>query len=1273
MLTLGATLAAAQTAQARHPILEILSSTGAAAIPFDGQFLSTSPVDEQHSAALAHSSGRLIEAFAVGPDGSSHYFVRYGYTDPSRTFWTFVDLDLGASHIAGEVAVCERPDTSVGMVYVETFGATTYVKYRAVTETGLDLAPAIGGTIFSQASTAFLTGPFMIRRADDTYLMVYGLYDVGTSHYHLYKRTSSNFTTWSAASEISIAGPADANKKSNPSLIQLPSGDIWLWFDYVESTGPNGEELTNIYYSISADNGGSWSAAVAATSYTTYGEVGLHPVAAQKTPTTMHLLFDKLMGALHMDETTTGWLTGDNVSSITFDAANGKIYVTSVANWVAKNLQNVVKIDLASWTIDKCWDATTTPAFNSSLCSSLLAWPYTQKGDGHLIPVGTCLDNAASFVQLLDGEADTIVTYAFLDHAPSLVVKNVDFTPGAGWMKAVQVDAAANRLYVFFVATGTLATNVTVGYIDLTAPPPAPGSYYAFTKLLDNYSLGLDASYGGGFSFFDYSCAVFPSEDMIAVSVGAAAYLGATAMFTLSTGGLYRKYTSAAYASYPRHGLRRVAYKNGILYGAFAYEAGYGEQDKRGLCIIDTTTDVFTFDRPPGAHDEYGLYAMCWGETGKLLISSYLYGVYSYDCAGHLWTPDNNATIPGMTPDGHDGASVIAYDPVDKFIMAGVSDSLYWAGLVVFSIYGYMRQAQYILGTLGGGGWTWAAVANLVVGYMDFEAAPVVDADGNLYAFWTNRLGAELSIKWDKDEASIDLTPYFLRPSDVSWKEALVAGAPNELSFEVANGHLFDVTNAASLLRGTLEKGRNLTLRAGDKVSGVDYWTAQGTFYVSETEMSGYERGKYPTLRVRAVDERALWAEMHIVASPYYDGDYPEDIIEDLLTRYGGKVSADINLPTFDSRHLCYHQWLDTSLKDAVEEICRHFGYAIRIAIDGTITAKKVSTASAVDLTYADQSKLYRLPVKDAYSSFVNQVLVKGEERDYIEVLYAEERVAQFNASHRWNTGSKEYTIWYSEDRSRTVRNPRLVVLDSVTSLMFALAGGCDESLTDPSRLNADSSLWDKYCVINVDSPDLTWLLAACLAALAVECLIFDSVAPAIPVQVDPETGTGATIAPGFTIPWGRVIETATLIIALNILAATGNFSYEVWGQPVGLVRRQTQSRTDAAEANDYELQRKLGRVIQTSITDALCYSAFECDRVAAYEMMVTRAQRSPIRVDKVVDLRLEAGDTIAHPHPFSGDLMTLFVTDLARTYSLPDGPGDAGAAVTDTIEGWLV
>jgi hypothetical protein len=1280
MLTLDPVLIAAQSSQSRHPILEILSSSGAAAIPFDGFLLSTSAINEQHPGAIAHSSGRLCIAFAVGPDGSSNYHVRYGYTDTDRTYWTYVDIDAHAPEVLGEITLCERADASVGIIYVSTAAGTTSVKYIALTITGTALLPAVAGTIFTQVSTAFLTGPFVITLADDSYLMVYGLQ--AATHYHLYKRTSADFVTWSAASELSLAGLTDTNKKCNPSLIQLATGDIWLWFDYVEATGPNGEELTNIYLSVSTDNGATWSAPAAKTTYTTYGEVAAHPVAAQKTALTMHLVYDKIMGALKMDDTTSGWLTGDVVSNISFDTANGKIYVTSVYNQAGgKVLQNVVKIDLATWTIDKCWDETTAPAFDAALCDgSLHAYPYMQKGDGDLIPVGTCAIGA-NFVQLLHGSADTITTYAFEIYAPSSIPKNVDYTPPVlTYMKTVQVDAAANRLYVSFAEVQTLFTHITIGYIDLTAPGPS----YTFTKILDDWPLGVGAAYGNGFNGFDYEFVVLPSDDLIIVTCGDVSYLGVTAIFTLSTGALYKRYTTADCSTYPRHGLRRVAYKSGILYGAFPYEAGYGEQDKRGICIIDTATDIITFDRPPSAHDEYGLYAMCWGATNKLLIASYLYGIYAWDPSSRAWTLYDNTTVPGMSGDGNNEAAVIAYDATDDFILAGfssVSIPGYWTGISVFASSGYMKQATYILGT-DAAGWTWAAAAALVSGYSDSEAAPVVDAAATLYAFWANKLLTEYSLKWDKDDASFDLTPYLVRPSDITWKESIVAGSPNELSFEVANGHLFDTTNVASLWRTVLEKGRTLTLRAGDTVSGTDYWTAQGTFYVVETDMSGYERGHYPIMRVRAADERVMWDQMQIIASPYYDGNYPEYIIEDLLTRYAGKLAAQISLGTWSSRHLCYMQFLDTSVKDAIEQLCKHFGYAIHVATDGTITAKKISTAAAVDLTYTDQSKLYRLPIKDAYSSFINQVIVKGEERDYIEVLYSEERVAALNASHRWNTGDKSYTVWYSEDRSRTVRNPRLVVLDSVTSLAFRLAGHCGESLSGPSPYNPDQNLRDKYCVITVESPDLSLLFGICIAALLVECLIFDWTAPAvvvpgIPVTVAHPSGIGATVGPGIvlptvTIPWGRVLQTLTLVVALQILGSTGNFAYEVWGQPVGLVRRQCQSKSDAADANDAALQLKLGRTITTTITDPLCYSVAECDRVAAYEMMVIKAQRTPLRAEKVVDLRLEAGDTISHPHPWSNDAIDIYVTDLTRTYHLTDGAGAQEESLKDTIEGWV-
>ena len=1243
-------LVAAQDSQSRHPLCKILSCEATPSIPFAGQRVDSSPLNEQHPAAVIHSSGRLIVAFASGPGYPNvFYAIIYGYTDVNRTFWTYVTFPLSATGV-GDVSLCELSDGTVGIVWAQTSGGTTSVQYHVIQVTGEELSPAATGTTFSQASTAYLSGPFVYCVDTDSYMLVYAA--MAGSDYYIYKRTSADFRTWSSAVQLSISGLAASNRIGNPSLLKISTGQLWLFFEYVESVGPNGEELTNIYYSASDDGGSTWSPAVKVTQYTTYSEVAQHPVATQKVADQIYLVFDKVMASLHMDKNTTGWCGSESpVSNMHIDVAAQKLYIISSSMGPGLHfLDCVVKVDLATWTIDKCWSTSTVPAFPSIFAGQGMWWDSMQ-GGGHYVAIYT----PNGVVSVLNAQTDEITTYAFYPFPAYGIAGNVAWTPSAtatGMSIAkTWVDATTNRLYVAFTCTYPFNPCLQIGWIDLTAAPDPITGDYAFTTIVsevNTISAGVLFGFSGNAGFLE----IVPSADLIIVGLeGWASYLGELHVYTLSTGGLWKKYTVTSNPTFPWFGLRRGVYSAGTIAGDFTYQPLYGQGDYRGLCRIDLATDQISYSRPPWASaDDYGLGDISVADAGEYLVAANGYGIALFD--GTTWTLYSNASLPGLTPSGENSFSnPVVYNPTTRMIIAGHGNAYTtaWSGVIMFSRDGYLRQSQYMIGTYASG-WTWGAINPLVQGFIDYEASVCVDPnDSDLYAFWTNKTGSELSIKWDKEMPAFDLSPYLAVGSAVERTSSIDPTTANwdaSLSFQVAWGHLFDSSNSASLLRQYLSKGRKLTQQFGDKVSGVDYWEPVRVFTVSDDGEVTYQRPNYPLMDVKAETPRRRWEQIHMVASEYYQAT-PELIIADLLTNFAAIPSENISLGTWDGSAAIDYQWVDVFLSDAIDQIAYRFGYCIRDGADGVIQAVKISDAKTVDLAYGDNKAVLSVTPRNTNSSFINEWTVQCEERTFIEVLMAEEEAAELNASHRWNTGTKEYTVLYTQG-NKIYRNPRLEVVQSVSALAFALAGGCDETLLDVSHTQADQSLWDTYCVIKVSSPDLTIEFEAALAALVASFFLPDISLP----------------LGGPTIPIGKYVALAAIFICLNILAATGNFQYKVHGQPVVKVRRQL-----SATADDLALQAKLGQLLPDQpFQDPICGSEADCQVVANFRKMVAMGERARWACDKVTDLRNEDGDTLSVIHPMSGAAVTVFVTDLTTTF---DRTSDTNGTFKQSMEGW--
>jgi hypothetical protein len=258
----GAPFIAAQSSQSHHPLIEILSMEMAPSIPFVGSFMDDIAANqESYPVMFTHSSGRLSLVFAdyIG----TAWAINYAYTDTARTAWSAYDRHTitALAHLEG-LGACELSDGTIGIVYVEHTGATRVLKYMILPETG---GAALHAASIATEGNVYTSGPCVIKLADDSYFMSYILYDTGTTHYHLYTRTSADFETWGAATEVTFDSLStvvlDTDKKGNPALLQDSTGAIWLSFDNVDAIGPNSEELTNIYYTMTEDAGISWGTA----------------------------------------------------------------------------------------------------------------------------------------------------------------------------------------------------------------------------------------------------------------------------------------------------------------------------------------------------------------------------------------------------------------------------------------------------------------------------------------------------------------------------------------------------------------------------------------------------------------------------------------------------------------------------------------------------------------------------------------------------------------------------------------------------------------------------------------------------------------------------------------------------------------------------------------------------------------------------------------------------------------------------------------------------
>jgi hypothetical protein len=347
--------------------------------------------------------------------------------------------------------------------------------------------------------------------------------------------------------------------------------------------------------------------------------------------------------------------------------------------------------------------------------------------------------------------------------------------------------------------------------------------------------------------------------------------------------------------------------------------------------------------------------------------------------------------------------------------------------------------------------------------------------------------------------------------------------------------------------------------------------------------------------------------------------------------------SAEYNIPTYDNSHDLYHQFVDMDLDEAIQLIVDHFGYFGFVNVDGKFEPRKIDLSGSPDHTYTG-TELIEFTPDSKYATWTNRIVVTGMSNLYSEVLFELEAVKSVSGTVGHWGGDKDIVVYYSDDKQRTCRDPRLEIIMSVSEFqVWGIKGGGSEEISgvDPE---------EHYVIITIEIPDLTGILIATVAAivaLGVACLGCD----------------------GFFSGWcGACIMAITTLLnlALLILGAVASYSYRLWARPVGHERATFQARAD-----DEEFQQQLnGKIVTEVIDDPFCYTISECRRVAELELDVAMNQRRRLKFKKTGHLMDEIGDILRINHPYSGETVDTFVTKLQRRVVI-------GGEATDQIEGW--
>ena len=1244
-LTLNPTLKSAQDGDIHNIIVEMQSFSPEDVFPMTAYEV-TSKTDESLPKSIMLSDGTLFVAFKYG---SGRLGVTY--TDPDRTTW-YPPIYVTTGPYNGEVIIgldlVELVNGNIGILFTSNASSRNNIRSVVLTKTGTYVTSS---SIMSRTPMTFIGGIDVIRLEDDTYRYVFAdKYTTPTPSYCLTTATSSDFITWSAQTRIEPASIEDIDIVDNPTMrLDTVRNELFLFFEVYESYNTSGVPLINIFYQISYDNGVTWSDAVRATNNQSYGTTMQYPDLAYRGDGEMQFAYTKIQQAMYITTGVNG-MAGDSgeyahVQQMYFDPVTREIHVNTT-QWTCGGKPNfgITELNSDTLNIQEAWDATSTPQIPSIILSEQIRGGY----DNSTIYNGIYPLFSANYVCYLD-TINGIVTEPYFCE----FIEQID-----GWYNDQTIhDWHIYNGKLYFVADsawGNVAS-YRIGYYVSDFGQNNWQELYRNTHVDDCT-----------FSPFRYH---FQPEEGVFFSLTSYSGLGwvwVITMFDFSGKGIIKQWGAGTWGNpgdtVGRFGTPPNDYDMRYTYGwpnvdgqhpqdvfrmgdnlFVLFQQALGSQF-RGVGVYNFKTEQMNYMLPPFPE----AFDYCRIKHEPLLDSLVFYQSYSgggvalYNLTTGIWSRFSDIEYPGILPVPTASLEHIFYDPIQNCFVVGVYQGHYcgsvnWIGIMPLE--GKLGLIQSAPLTWNGTAWELGGEttvnADRTVSQASIEFSPI-ENDSSLYYVWHNYNGAGTThvLEWNKVLEYFDLTPY-ITEEEITVRRT-IQDSPSELSFTLSHGHLFDPFNVYSLLKPYVEKGRRIYLKIGELINGVSYLEDQGVYYISEVSLQ-YQKGTYPIISVSALDYKSILVDRDIIATAAYN-DVPSDVFKEIAQVYGEIPGENIAAFTFPGESNWNIQFMDMTVYEMLFIIATRFRYVPRFSLSGILGVVEVGNATS-DHTYTNYNALLNFSPDSSYSDFTNRVTVTGEEDFDTEVLHDEEKVATLNGTVGWwGPANHEFTIYYSEDKSRRVRYPRMVTIQKATGIGFRLAGTVTEKIDyiDPN---------DLYCIIKIHTPDLRPALYTAIMSYVLATFIPD----------------GAMI--GETIPIGRLVEGIILSVIAMILGSIVNYYYEIYGLPVGEIRRSLQGT-----ANDVENQQYIGRINEKTIEGWHCHSVSDCYSVAEYELNIVKWQRNRVKASKIAHLQDEEGDTIQINHIMTNLPLKIFITDLNRKLK----KGDDGYFIDD-IEGWVL
>ena len=415
------------------------------------------------------------------------------------------------------------------------------------------------------------------------------------------------------------------------------------------------------------------------------------------------------------------------IGEMHFDDASGKLF----SIWQGAP-SSVVVVDTETWTIEKCYNSTTSSPKFSRVYDTTNAYRCVTLPGGEEVAIS----GGNYHVARIDHSTETITEYNFVDNSTFGLVKNVareDPSGGQMSISDIVLDPVNKRLWIAFIATNGLNDYLEVGYIDTTEQPDPITGYFSWHQLFYDHrveSWWPILSAAGGFVVDPDAGKILISR--ISFDTPFPSMRGTLFIFSYTTGSQEKYYIESENTGFHLRGIEHPVYYNGKVYGAFPYSTLYDQAERRGLMIIDTATDTVRYSRPTWAtKNDYGLVdiqVIDKDSDNPRLIMGTPDGPAIFDINTEVWTLFDSDNVPGLE---QENTPYVDYDETNGIIMTG------YDRIQAFRESGDFKQVKVYDGTLqGDDSYTYSNLLQMTAYSQATAPAIVTDENDVVWAIW---------------------------------------------------------------------------------------------------------------------------------------------------------------------------------------------------------------------------------------------------------------------------------------------------------------------------------------------------------------------------------------------------------------------------------------------------------------------------------------------------------------------------------------------------------